>query len=334
MKRILATTAIVALTAMPGFAETKSSDDAQIQQTEATQMSAEMMGKGDVSAERDGMVVQASKLIGQPVYIRGENAAEAEIADSVSEPSQDWERIGEVGDVIISQDGQIDSVILDAGGFLGIGEKHVRTSMDELKFVGYDDGGTQDATDGAMEEGEFFVVFTGDRAQIEERKQIDEQIVRDEGGSFFVEDGWTEMAGQETETADQDVAQTGAEEQTADQDMAQTEADQASDPDMQAAELTSDERNVLTAEELEGLSVYGSSDEQIGEISDLVLADDGKITDVVIDVGGFLGIGEKPVALPFDEIQLQRDGSGLTEGLRATTKYTEEELESMDAWND
>ena len=304
MKRILATTAIVALTAVPGFAQTQSSDDAQVQQSDSTQMSAEMMGEGDVSAERDGMVVHASNLIGQPVYIRGENAADAEIADSVSEPSEDWERIGEVGDVIISKDGQIDSVMLDAGGFLGMGEKHVRTSMDELKFVGYDDGGMQDdtasdeqaATDGAMQEGEFFVVFTGDRSQIEEREQVDEQTVRDEGGSFFQDDGMNRTAGQDMEDgSDQDMAQSdeGMAEQSdqdtaqtddtqmsdqTDQDMAQTDG-QMADEDMQAAELTSDERNVLTAEELEGLSVYGTSDEQIGEISELVLANDGKITD-------------------------------------------------------
>ena len=40
-----------------------------------------------------------------------------------------------------------------------------------------------------------------------------------------------------------------------------------------------------------------------------LLTDDGQITDVVVDVGGFLGIGEKPVAMTLTDLDiLQQDG--------------------------
>ena len=41
---------------------------------------------------------------------------------------------------------------------------------------------------------------------------------------------------------------------------------------------------------------------KVGSIEDVVLGPDGRATAVVIGVGGFLGIGEKKVALPFDQV--------------------------------
>ena len=49
--------------------------------------------------------------------------------------------------------------------------------------------------------------------------------------------------------------------------------------------------------------VYDQSDSKIGDVSDLLVQKDGKITAAMVGVGGFLGIGEKDVAVPFDAIQ-------------------------------
>ena len=46
-----------------------------------------------------------------------------------------------------------------------------------------------------------------------------------------------------------------------------------------------------------GSTIYGSGDETLGDINDIVIASNGQIKAVVIGVGGFLGIGEKNVAL-------------------------------------
>ncbi|MBO1906343.1 PRC-barrel domain-containing protein [Microvirga sp. 3-52] len=58
------------------------------------------------------------------------------------------------------------------------------------------------------------------------------------------------------------------------------------------------------ASNLEGLDVYSSNNgDKIGDISDLIFDDSGKVQAVVIGVGGYLGIGKRAVAVPFDEIR-------------------------------
>src|SRR5690606_4213673 len=47
----------------------------------------------------------------------------------------------------------------------------------------------------------------------------------------------------------------------------------------------------ISADNLIGTTVYGANDENVGEINDVVLSEDGQIDAVIIDVGGFLGIG-------------------------------------------
>jgi sporulation protein YlmC with PRC-barrel domain len=51
-------------------------------------------------------------------------------------------------------------------------------------------------------------------------------------------------------------------------------------------------------------SVYDPSDNKIGEVVDVLLDRDGKATALIIGVGGFLGIGEKDVAVPFDAVRV------------------------------
>src|SRR5712671_3608942 len=51
-----------------------------------------------------------------------------------------------------------------------------------------------------------------------------------------------------------------------------------------------------------GASVYNDSGDNVGSIDDLLIGDDGKIREVVIAVGGFLGVGAKLVTVPFDQL--------------------------------
>ena len=69
--------------------------------------------------------------------------------------------------------------------------------------------------------------------------------------------------------------------------------------------------NTILAKELIGLTVYAPDKAKIGAISDLILGKDGRTVDgFVIGVGGFLGIGEKAVALKMDRLQINRNGDG------------------------
>ena len=51
-------------------------------------------------------------------------------------------------------------------------------------------------------------------------------------------------------------------------------------------------------------NVYDPGDNKIGEIMDVLLDREGKATALIIGVGGFLGMGEKDVAVPFNSVQV------------------------------
>ncbi|MFD2740359.1 PRC-barrel domain-containing protein [Sulfitobacter aestuarii] len=93
------------------------------------------------------------------------------------------------------------------------------------------------------------------------------------------------------------------------------------------AEAPMEEVQAMTAEDIEGTSVYGVNDESVGEVDTLIMSEDGKVERVVINVGGFLGLGEKPVAVTFDELQILKNAEG--DDIRIYIDSTEEALESQ-----
>ena len=76
-----------------------------------------------------------------------------------------------------------------------------------------------------------------------------------------------------------------------------------------------------------GVVVYGPDNASIGDINDLLIANDGKIRAVVIGVGGFLGVGEKNVAIPLDALNISRrpDSSSID---RVTVAYSKDDLKN------
>jgi sporulation protein YlmC with PRC-barrel domain len=56
-------------------------------------------------------------------------------------------------------------------------------------------------------------------------------------------------------------------------------------------------------------AVYDNTGTRIGEIDDMVVSNTGQINEALIGVGGFLGIGEKTVAIPFASLRPMADGS-------------------------
>jgi sporulation protein YlmC with PRC-barrel domain len=62
--------------------------------------------------------------------------------------------------------------------------------------------------------------------------------------------------------------------------------------------------------DLQGKAVYGTEGESIGDISDVLISQDGSVNAVIIGVGGFLGIGQKDVAVDMSALQL---GPGMTQ---------------------
>jgi hypothetical protein len=70
--------------------------------------------------------------------------------------------------------------------------------------------------------------------------------------------------------------------------------------------LTTQNATDWRGSKLIGASVYGPDNASIGEIDDVLVTNDGNIGAIVIGVGGFLGVGEKSVAIPFNAITITR----------------------------
>ncbi len=75
------------------------------------------MSAGYVAADTDNL---GTRLIGAPVY---------------STAGDDAEEIGSINDLVFSENGQIEAVVIGVGGFLGIGEKSVAVDFDSLEFT-------------------------------------------------------------------------------------------------------------------------------------------------------------------------------------------------------
>ena len=74
-----------------------------------------------------------------------------------------------------------------------------------------------------------------------------------------------------------------------------------------ATYLTQQAENQISVSDFMGQAIYTADNQSIGDINDLLVQDDGGIVAAVVGVGGFLGIGEKDVAIPFDKITITRE---------------------------
>jgi sporulation protein YlmC with PRC-barrel domain len=79
-------------------------------------------------------------------------------------------------------------------------------------------------------------------------------------------------------------------------------------------------QNAVTVTEWYKQSVYDPSDNKVGEIMDVLLDKEGKAAALIIGVGGFLGMGEKDVAVPFNAVQVQKRDNNKTYLVMNTTK--------------
>jgi sporulation protein YlmC with PRC-barrel domain len=86
--------------------------------------------------------------------------------------------------------------------------------------------------------------------------------------------------------------------------------------------MTQEQPGQWRASKLEGLNVYNNNDEKIGDISELIVDNSGKIQAVVIGVGGFLGMGERDVAVPFDQIRFVNEPRTAAPGANTGTGGT------------
>lgn len=285
----------------------------------------------------------ASSIIGEMVY---------------TSSAEDAESVGEVNDLLVGQDGTIDAAIIGVGGFLGLGEKNVAVSYDELDLTTDDDGSYYVVLETSKEELEAAPAFdvgavteapegqAADQAATADQQDPmapegqpdDETAATDQGASAPSTDDEMAATEEDTTAADEDMA--ADQEAPADEEMAAADQESmASDePAMDREPIAAGRQDyeivdvsTMGADELIGTNVYSYNDENVGDIGDIVLTDDGQIDAVVIDVGGFLGIGEKPVAVAFEDLEVRADENRT---LYVYTQFTKEQLEEAPEYNE
>ena len=82
----------------------------------------------------------------------------------------------------------------------------------------------------------------------------------------------------------------------------------------------------MTAEEVIGMPVVDAQGQNVGEVTDLLIGDDGIVDRAVVDVGGFLGFATKSVALDVASLTVA-EGDG-----EIVSDVTQEALEEMPEW--
>lgn len=262
----------------------------------AAPLSAEMTQSEGFTYESTGEEIQASGFIGARVYAADKDVNEEATWLDWDGTATNWDDIGEIHDVLMTRDGDIAAILVDVGGFLGMGEKQVSVSMDKLKLVSDGD----DAED-------YFVVFQASPEMIENAPLYETGIEeKADAGMHDLKKETDAALNKAGETMD-DVATSVSE---AAESAQVAVAETFSDPDIPREGYSVTNPDELTAEELTGARVYDAKDEWIGEVSELMIDDNGHMTGAVIDVGGFLGLGEKPVKMGIEDLSVQTTDNG------------------------
>jgi sporulation protein YlmC with PRC-barrel domain len=296
-RKLMLTTAIVALTAGGALAQTATPTPAPAQDAAPVQQPA------TVKPLTDGSGQLATNLIGENVY---------------NSSADDATSIGDVNDIVIGADGAVSQIIVGVGGFLGIGEKDVAIDYKTAEL--------------AERNGDRWLVVKMSKEELESAPAFDRT-------PYAVKAQDTAMAPAPAPSAttpapatqDSTQAPAATEQDTA---AAPTSEQPAADPQTTAAidksTLTPVPETDLSAEKLNGTTVYGADEANIGEIGDVILTSDGKVEAVVLDVGGFLGVGEKPVAVSMENLAFMADKDG---NQYLYTTFTKEQLEAHPAYD-
>ena len=308
IRKLLATTAVAAL--LSGGAIAVAQEQPAPAPVPAPAAPADPAVQAPEVIRADGFL--ATNIIGETVY---------------NGTSDEAENIGSVNDIVIDADGNVASVVIGIGGFLGIGQKNVAVDYATL--------------DWAEENGDRWIVVNASREQLEALPDFD-------AAPYAVAPAPVAATDQPVDSSTDMTAQAPVEEQPAapaDQTAQAPAADApavteetAQAPAVDETETAAIDKSTLTelpadqirAEELVGTTVYGANDENVGEIGDVILSTDNKIDAIIIDVGGFLGIGEKEVAIGFDKLAFMTDANG---NKYLYTNFSKEQLDAQPAYD-
>ncbi|MBB6010714.1 sporulation protein YlmC with PRC-barrel domain [Aquamicrobium lusatiense] len=208
--------------------------------------------------------------------------------------------IGKVNDVVLSPEGKAQSLVIGVGGFLGMGQKNVAFDFDKATW--------------AERDGDRWLVVEATKESLEALPDFDRRAY--------------DVA--PVTSADNSAAAPAAVPETDTAAAPKEQPDATSTAAIDKSTLTEVQMTDVSAKELDGTTVYGADDVKVGEIGDAVLTPDGQVDAVIIDVGGFLGIGSKPVAVGMDTFRVMADKDGKK---YLYTEFTKEQLEAHPAYD-
>ncbi len=229
------------------------------------------------------------------------NLASLIIGESVYNGTGDEAQdIGKVNDVVLSPEGKAQSLVIGVGGFLGMGQKNVAFDFDKATW--------------AERDGDRWLVVEATKESLEALPDFDRRAY--------------DVA--PVTSADNSAAAPAAVPATDTAAAPKEQPDATSTAAIDKSTLTEVQMTDVSAKELDGTTVYGADDVKVGEIGDAVLSPDGQVDAVIIDVGGFLGIGSKPVAVGMDTFRVMADKDGKK---YLYTEFTKEQLEAHPAYD-
>ena len=85
----------------------------------------------------------------------------------------------------------------------------------------------------------------------------------------------------------------------------------------------------MRASKLIGAKVTNAANELVGDINEIVLGKDGKVAAVIVGVGGFLGLGEREVAISYSGLKFAKDSNNRDV---ITVNATKDQLKAAPTW--
>ncbi len=273
--------------------------------------------------------------------------------DIRSGAGDDAETIGEVSDLVVSDNGMVDAAVVGVGGFLGIGQKNVAVPFGEFQVTPQDGGDPVFVLAASKEQLEQAPTFEGREQDVAANASSGTGATANDmaatgaaagaatgaavGGAAATASNMASNAGSAVEGAATSAgnAVTGATETAQNQSgMATTGTDNSTTASTGGSSrenmMPVDSSAQLTADELMGTTVYGPNDQSLGKVGDVAMTVDARVDAVIVDVGGFLGIGAKPVAVGLDNVQLMRDQG---DSLYIYTQFSQDQLENAPAYD-
>ncbi len=240
------------------MSDNSGSDDTQVEGSQTEDMQAEtdtMANADEIQADTDTMSTTDGTQ---------------SVATMNRDDLENMDNIGEITEIVLSNDGEVRALVIAVGGFLGMGEHHAAVTMDQVTFM-------SDPED----QSETYIVVNTNADMLKDSPSYDRMA----------------------------MAPAGAQQQTTEE--TRSERTGFSAPQMERDGYDQVEVTDVSTDMLIGTSVYDIEENNVGDVTDIILNSEGEVSNVIIDFGGFLGIGSSQASLSFEELTiLSTEGFG------------------------